>query len=97
MAHYVTRCMSCVLQRMHDTAQLGNTWHMFHVVVLFKQVCDFGLASNSASQAGAGTPAYMAPELLDNKPYNEKVSFKLRCLAHVVSGVASECRVGHDH
>ncbi|GAX84108.1 hypothetical protein CEUSTIGMA_g11531.t1 [Chlamydomonas eustigma] len=37
------------------------------------KVCDFGLASNSRSMAGAGTPSYMAPELFDNKPYNEKV------------------------
>ncbi|GLC53675.1 hypothetical protein PLESTB_000775200 [Pleodorina starrii] len=37
------------------------------------KVCDFGLASNSKAQAGAGTPQYMAPELWDNKAYNEKV------------------------
>ena len=37
------------------------------------QVCDFGLASNNRSQAGAGTPAYMAPELFEGRPYNEKV------------------------
>jgi len=36
-------------------------------------LCDFGLASNTKSQAGAGTPQYMAPELLQGKPYNEKV------------------------
>lgn len=32
-----------------------------------------GLASNSKSQVGAGTPQYMAPELFESKPYNEKV------------------------
>ncbi|KAG1666847.1 hypothetical protein FOA52_009471 [Chlamydomonas sp. UWO 241] len=38
------------------------------------KVCDFGLASQNRSQAGAGTPAYMAPELFEaDKPYNEKV------------------------
>ncbi|PNW80273.1 hypothetical protein CHLRE_08g384900v5 [Chlamydomonas reinhardtii] len=37
------------------------------------KVCDFGLASNSKAQAGAGTPQYMAPELWENKHYNEKV------------------------
>ncbi|KAG2489162.1 hypothetical protein HYH03_012388 [Edaphochlamys debaryana] len=37
------------------------------------KVCDFGLASNSKSQAGHGTPQYMAPELWEGLPYNEKV------------------------
>ncbi len=37
------------------------------------KLCDFGLASNSRAQAGAGTPHYMAPELYESKPYNEKV------------------------
>ncbi|EFJ44528.1 hypothetical protein VOLCADRAFT_76279 [Volvox carteri f. nagariensis] len=37
------------------------------------KVCDFGLASNSKAQSGAGTPQYMAPELWENKAYNEKV------------------------
>ncbi|KXZ43570.1 hypothetical protein GPECTOR_87g433 [Gonium pectorale] len=37
------------------------------------KVCDFGLASNSKAQAGAGTPQYMAPELWENSHYNEKV------------------------
>eukprot|EP00798_Chlamydomonas_sp_ICE-L_P022805 gene22805-29970_t len=37
------------------------------------KLCDFGLASQSHSMAGAGTPPYMAPELLESKPYNEKV------------------------
>uniref|UniRef100_A0A7S0VEY4 Protein kinase domain-containing protein n=1 Tax=Polytomella parva TaxID=51329 RepID=A0A7S0VEY4_9CHLO len=37
------------------------------------KVCDFGLASNTREQTGAGTPPYMAPELLSGKPYNEKV------------------------
>ncbi|KAK3279811.1 hypothetical protein CYMTET_12324 [Cymbomonas tetramitiformis] len=37
------------------------------------KLCDFGLASNSHRQKGAGTPAYMAPELHAGKAYNEKV------------------------
>lgn len=37
------------------------------------KLCDFGLASNSQQQKGAGTPAYMAPELHSGKSYNEKV------------------------
>jgi serine/threonine protein kinase len=37
------------------------------------KVCDFGLASNTKKQVGAGTPAYMAPELFSSSPYNEKV------------------------
>ena len=46
------------------------------------KVCDFGLASNSKAQAGAGTPQYMAPELWENKHYNEKVCARVRvCVA----------------
>lgn len=37
------------------------------------KVCDFGLAANTKAQAQAGTPSYMAPELLQGKSYNEKV------------------------
>jgi len=37
------------------------------------KLCDFGLASINDRQKGAGTPAYMAPELHASKPYNEKV------------------------
>jgi len=37
------------------------------------KLCDFGLAANSAAQRGAGTPAYMAPELHAGGSYNEKV------------------------
>lgn len=36
------------------------------------KVCDFGLASNNREKMGAGTPAYMAPEIHQGKPYNEK-------------------------
>jgi serine/threonine-protein kinase CTR1 len=35
------------------------------------KLCDFGLSSSS--KEGAGTLAYMAPELLENAPYNIKV------------------------
>eukprot|EP00878_Enallax_costatus_P014880 GHUV01015576.1.p1 GENE.GHUV01015576.1~~GHUV01015576.1.p1 ORF type:complete len:191 (+),score=65.69 GHUV01015576.1:248-820(+) len=38
------------------------------------KVADFGLASNSSKQGNAGTPAYMAPELLEpGKPFSSKV------------------------
>eukprot|EP00192_Tetraselmis_astigmatica_P021296 CAMPEP_0117650476 /NCGR_PEP_ID=MMETSP0804-20121206/1558_1 /TAXON_ID=1074897 /ORGANISM="Tetraselmis astigmatica, Strain CCMP880" /LENGTH=291 /DNA_ID=CAMNT_0005456347 /DNA_START=561 /DNA_END=1436 /DNA_ORIENTATION=+ len=37
------------------------------------KVCDFGLASQNARMAGAGTIAYMAPELLAGTGFNEKV------------------------
>eukprot|EP00775_Hariotina_reticulata_P007364 gene7364-7575_t len=38
------------------------------------KLADFGLAANSSKQAHAGTPQYMAPELLQlGKPYSSKV------------------------
>ncbi|GBG74265.1 hypothetical protein CBR_g18676 [Chara braunii] len=37
------------------------------------KLCDFGLASTHPIKKGAGTPAYMARELLAGKPYNERV------------------------
>ncbi len=58
------------------------------------QVCDFGLASNTKAQAGAGTPQYMAPELFQNKPYNEKVRHYRTCAQE---GRAGGTRLGELH
>mmetsp|Transcript_42128 Transcript_42128/g.51145 ORF Transcript_42128/g.51145 Transcript_42128/m.51145 type:complete len:317 (-) Transcript_42128:481-1431(-) len=37
------------------------------------KICDFGLASSLKTQTGSGTPHYMAPELLTQSAFNEKV------------------------
>jgi serine/threonine protein kinase len=69
-----THCGVCKLPLWHVDVQAYHPgWDTNTVLLPRVQVCDFGLASNSRSQAGAGTPAYMAPELLDSGAFNEKV------------------------
>ena len=52
------------------------------------KLCDFGLASTKV--VTAGTPAYMAPELLQGKPYN-------KASAQPSADVACNCSNRGDH
>lgn len=56
---------------LHDSYTNHN--HPLHIPPSSSRlkVCDFGLVRVKATQAG--TPAYMAPELLENRPFNKSV------------------------
>ncbi|KAF5840389.1 kinase-like domain-containing protein [Dunaliella salina] len=74
MAKDIARALSYLHSRKPAVVHRDIKPANFLVDRAFKvKLCDMGLASNSKSQVGAGTPQYMAPELLENKPYNEKV------------------------
>ena len=47
------------------------------------KIIDFGLSTDKASNVKCGTPGYIAPEILNDQPYNHLCDiYSLGCLFH---------------
>lgn len=75
---------------MHRDLKFDNIMLKYPNDINSLKIIDFGLSTNCGTQylAKCGTPGYIAPEILNDKPYNELCDiYSLGCLFHcLISG-----------